>query len=182
MDEVEPSCKHCHYKEWNLFATEIVNVCSIQAHRSVVCWVFKVGDIHCSNHCVEDLCAWEEDECCQDRNWVVSKQICKAKCALHLSIKEICSSVWLCCIDSRAWNNNHHVDWEATKVTGRFSLTARQHHWKRKVSEAIHIQREKTSNLDIGLSINPILTPILNSPNSFSLSRFSCSFPSVANG
>ena len=78
--------------------------------------------------------------------------------------------------NGHAWDNDHHVDWEAAKVR-----LQEQHHWKRKVLEAIHIQREeKTSNLDIGLSINPIWTPVLNSPNS--LSQFSCSFPSVANG
>ena len=55
-------------------------------------------------------------------------------------------------IAAHAWNNDHHVDWEAAKVR-----LQELHHWKRKVLEAIHIQREeKTSNLDIGLSINPI--------------------------
>ena len=78
-------------------------------------------------------------------------------------------------IAAHAWNNDHHVDWEVAKVR-----LQEQHHWKRKVLEAIHIQsEEKTSYLDIGLSINPIWTPILNSPNSLSIS---CSFPSVANG
>ena len=31
-----------------------------------------------SNHCAKDLCIWEEDECCQDRSWVVAKQIYKS--------------------------------------------------------------------------------------------------------
>ena len=33
-----------------------------------------------------------------------------------------------------AWNNDHHVDWEAAKVR-----LQEQHHWMRKVLEAIHI-------------------------------------------
>ena len=72
-------------------------------------------------------------------------------------------------IAAPAWNNDHHVDWEAAKVR-----LQEQHQWKRKVLEAIHIQREKTSNLDIGLSINPIWTPILNSSNSL---NFHVHFP-----
>ena len=60
-----------------MFATEIVNVCIIQPHTSVVCWIFKVGGRY-SDHIAEDLCIREEDECCQDGDWVVAKQLCKS--------------------------------------------------------------------------------------------------------
>ena len=59
---------------------------------------------------------------------------------------------------AHAWNNDHQVDWEMAKVR-----LQEQHYWKRKVLEAIHIQKEeRTSNLDIGLNINSIWTPILH--------------------
>ena len=46
-----------------MFSTEIADACSIQPHHSVVCWVFKVGDLNCSYQCAEYLCVREEDEC-----------------------------------------------------------------------------------------------------------------------
>ena len=61
-------------------------------------------------------------------------------------------------IAAHAWNNDHHVDWEAAKVR-------LQEHRKRKVLECYsHTEGGEDINLDIGLSINPIWTPILNSP------------------
>ena len=39
-----------------MFATEIVDVCIIQPHHSVVGWIFKESDIKHSDQCVEDLC------------------------------------------------------------------------------------------------------------------------------
>ena len=60
----EEENKHCHYEEWNVFATKIVNVCIIQPHHSVICWVFKRGDVKHSNQCAKYLCVWEEDKCC----------------------------------------------------------------------------------------------------------------------
>ena len=74
----EEEDKHCHYEEWNMFALQIVNVGIIQPHFSVICWIFKVGDINCSNQCTKDLCIREEDEGCQDRNWVATKHVCKS--------------------------------------------------------------------------------------------------------
>ena len=43
------------------------------SYNSVVFWVFKVGDMNYSYQYVGYLCVREEDECCQDRNWVVSQ-------------------------------------------------------------------------------------------------------------
>ena len=58
---------------------------------------------------------------------------------------------------AHAWTNDHPVDWKAAKV-----VMLEQHPWRRKVLEAIHIQKAvETSNLDIGLHINPIWTPVL---------------------
>ena len=44
-----------------MFATETVNICIIQPHHSVVCWIFKVGDLNSSYHCAKDLCIREEN-------------------------------------------------------------------------------------------------------------------------
>ena len=59
MEEKKERDKHCNNKQWNayVYATEIVNVCIMQPHLSaLICWIFKVSDINCSNQCVEDLC------------------------------------------------------------------------------------------------------------------------------
>lgn len=62
-------------------------------------------------------------------------------------------------VAAHAWTRQHKVDWSSAKVR-----SVEQFLWKRKVLEAIHIQREtSTSNLDCGLQLNPIWTPILNS-------------------
>ena len=54
----------------------------------------------------------------------------------------------------------HQVDWSAAKVR-----CTEQHHWKRKVLEAIHIQQqENTSNLDCGLHISPLWLPVIKKP------------------
>ena len=55
---------HCHYEEWNVFATEIVNVWIIQPHTSVVVGIFKISDTYHSNQSAKYLCVGEEDECC----------------------------------------------------------------------------------------------------------------------
>ena len=61
-------------------------------------------------------------------------------------------------VAAHAWYSQHQVDWSSAKVR-----TVEPFLWKRKVLEAIHIQREaSTSNLDCGLQLNPIWTPILN--------------------
>ena len=52
------------------------------------------------------------------------------------------------------------VDWDAAKVQ-----CTEQHHWKRKVLEAIHTwQQPSTSNLDCSLQINPVWLPHLRKP------------------
>ena len=52
-------------------------------------------------------------------------------------------------IVAHAWNNEHHVDWEAAKVRAN-----EEHLWKRKVLEAITIRQTKdTSSLDCGLNL-----------------------------
>ena len=52
----EEEDQHCHYEKWNVFASEIVNLCIIQPHTSVVCLILNVGDIKYSNQCAKDLC------------------------------------------------------------------------------------------------------------------------------
>ena len=60
-------------------------------------------------------------------------------------------------IAAHAWAAKHRVDWSAAKVR-----TTEQHLWKRKILEAIHIKRQSgTSNLDCGLHLNPIWSPLL---------------------
>ena len=59
----------------------------------------------------------------------------------------------------RAWGSQHKVDLSSAKVR-----TVEQFQWKQKVLEAIHIHREaKISNLDCGLQLSPVWTPIINS-------------------
>ena len=56
-----------------------------------------------------------------------------------------------------AWTAQHRVDWSAAKVR-----TTEEHLWKREVLEAIYIKRQPvTSNLDCGLQLNPIWSPLL---------------------
>ena len=58
-----------------------------------------------------------------------------------------------------AWGSQHKVDWSSAKMR-----TAECFLWKRKVLEAIYSQREeKTSNLDCGLQLSAVWTPIINS-------------------
>ena len=55
-------------------------------------------------------------------------------------------------IASHAWQSKHSVDWSSAKVKTHETNT-----WKRKVLEAIKIQRhEHTSNLDCGLQLNSV--------------------------
>ena len=56
-----------------------------------------------------------------------------------------------------AQRSGHRVDWEAARVRDMEDHTA-----KRKVLEAIAIQEsECTSNLDVGLTLNPVWRPLL---------------------
>ena len=62
-------------------------------------------------------------------------------------------------IAAHAWGSQHRIDWSSAKVR-----TVEQFLWNWKVLEAIHIQREtETSNLDCGLQLSPVWTPIINS-------------------
>ena len=54
-------------------------------------------------------------------------------------------------------SHSHQVDWEGAKV-----LEQEPRYWRRRILEAIHIQKKKnTSNLDCGLALNAIWTPFL---------------------
>ena len=56
-----------------------------------------------------------------------------------------------------AWEHQHRVDWENAGV-----LKQEPGYWKRRVLEAIEIQRHaENTNLDCGLILNPIWTPFL---------------------
>ena len=56
-----------------------------------------------------------------------------------------------------AWEHQHRVDWENASV-----LKQEPGYWKRRVLEAIEIQRHaESANLDCGLTLNPIWTPFL---------------------
>ena len=58
-----------------------------------------------------------------------------------------------------AWGSQHKVDWSSARVR-----TVEWFLWKRKVLEAIYIQREeKTFNPDRGLQLSAVWTPIINS-------------------
>ena len=60
-------------------------------------------------------------------------------------------------VAAHAWTAQHRVAWSDAKVR-----TTVQHLWKRKVLEAIHLKRQPdTSNLDCGVQLNPIWSPLL---------------------
>ena len=55
------------------------------------------------------------------------------------------------------WDQQHRVDWENASV-----LRQQPGYWKRRVLEAIEIQRHaENTNLDCGLTLNSIWTPFL---------------------
>ena len=55
-------------------------------------------------------------------------------------------------------DHDHRVDWEAARVIGQ-----EPHYWKRRVLEALHISRsDQTSNLDCGLTLDPIWAPFVS--------------------
>ena len=55
-------------------------------------------------------------------------------------------------------DHDHRVDWEAAKVIGQ-----EPHYWRRRVLEALHISKnDKTSNLDCGLTLDPIWAPFMS--------------------
>ena len=57
-----------------------------------------------------------------------------------------------------AWEHQHRVDWDEASV-----LTQEPRYWKRRVLEAVEIQKHvENTNLDCGLSLNPIWTPYLS--------------------
>ena len=60
-------------------------------------------------------------------------------------------------IAAHAWNHHYRVEWDSARVK-----TFEQHLWKRRVLEAICIREtEENSNLDCGLSVNQVWSPLL---------------------
>ena len=56
-----------------------------------------------------------------------------------------------------AWNNQHKVDWQETKV-----LQTETNYSKRRTMEAVHIhQQQLSSNLDCGRNLSPVWHPLL---------------------
>ena len=61
-------------------------------------------------------------------------------------------------IATHAWDHNHRVNWEGAQV-----IQTEPFYWKRRVLEAIIIRNhDTTSNLDCGLSLDPLWTPLLD--------------------
>ena len=58
-----------------------------------------------------------------------------------------------------AKTNDHAVDWPEAKIRMKEQVT-----WRRKILEAVHIQQEKrtTINLDCGIQLNPIRSPLIS--------------------
>ena len=55
-------------------------------------------------------------------------------------------------------DHDHRVDWGAARVIGQ-----EPHYWRRRVLEALHISKSgKTSNLDCGLTLDPIWAPFMS--------------------
>ena len=64
-------------------------------------------------------------------------------------------------IATHAWDHNHRVNWEGAQV-----IQTEPFYWKRRVLEAIIIRNhDTTSNLDCGLSLDPLWTPLLDIRN-----------------
>ena len=60
-------------------------------------------------------------------------------------------------IAMHAWEHQHRVDWENASI-----LKQEPRYWKRRVLEAIEIQKHaENTNLDCGLTLNPIWTSFL---------------------
>ena len=58
-----------------------------------------------------------------------------------------------------AWERQHRVNWDEADV-----LVQEPRYWRRRVLEAVKIQKHAgNTNLDCGLSLNPIWTPYLSS-------------------
>jgi len=58
-----------------------------------------------------------------------------------------------------AWERQHRVNWDEADV-----LVQEPRYWRRRVLEAVEIQKHaENTNLDCGLSLNPIWTPYLSS-------------------
>ena len=61
-------------------------------------------------------------------------------------------------IAAHAWNFQHPVNWDGARAR-----CFEQHMWRRKVLEAIVIQQtENNSNLDCGLNLNQVWSPLLD--------------------
>lgn len=69
----------------------------------------------------------------------------------------------MCCdrkngIATHSWDHDHRVNWEEARVIGTEPF-----YWKRRVLEALSIRsHDTTSNLDCGLLLDPIWTPLLD--------------------
>ena len=61
-------------------------------------------------------------------------------------------------IATHAWDRDHKVNWEEARV-----IQTEPFYWKRRVLEALWIKgRGTTSNLDCGLTVNPLWTPLFD--------------------
>ena len=60
-----------------------------------------------------------------------------------------------------AHESNHMIDWDGARVK-RSGMTG---YWQRRTAEAIHIKMsEETVNLDGGLQLSTVWSPVLNPP------------------
>ena len=61
-------------------------------------------------------------------------------------------------IAAHAWDRDHRVNWDAARV-----ICTEPFYWKRRVHEALSIRsHDVTSNLDCGLILDPVWTPVLD--------------------
>ena len=60
-------------------------------------------------------------------------------------------------IATHTWDHEHRVNWEEARV-----VRTEPHYWKRRMLEALRIQSiGNTSNLDCGLTLNPVWVPFI---------------------
>ena len=103
---------------------------------------------------------WRKELCTRCHAWIVMGHTLGETCRRD-NRAQVCSEEgnMMNGIAAHAKRHKHEVDWEGTEV-----LQQEPRYWKRRVLEAVEIQRHaKNTNLGCGLKLDPIWTPFLSS-------------------
>ena len=52
----EEEDKYCHQEQWNVFVTEVLDICIIQPYPFIIVFILEVGERKCNNQCAKNLC------------------------------------------------------------------------------------------------------------------------------